>query len=86
VAPSAQAQGNAARGGQQRDRVGALRQPRGGVQHAQAEPAQRRAGDRNVTSELVNGAELVGVWDRMYLPPWVRAAWQPLIDAARTAA
>ncbi|GAA5169032.1 hypothetical protein GCM10023321_64000 [Pseudonocardia eucalypti] len=36
--------------------------------------------------ELVNGAELVRLWDRMYLPPWVRAAWRPLIDAARPAA
>jgi len=32
--------------------------------------------------ELVNGPELVRLWDRIYLPPWVRAAWQPLIDAA----
>jgi hypothetical protein len=36
--------------------------------------------------ELVNGAELVRLWDEMYLPPWVRAAWRPLIDSARTAA
>jgi len=36
--------------------------------------------------ELVNGAELVRVWEQMYLPPWVRAAWQPLIDAAHPAA
>ncbi len=36
--------------------------------------------------ELVNGAELVQLWDRIYLPPWVRAAWQPLIDAAAAAA
>jgi hypothetical protein len=32
--------------------------------------------------ELVNGAELVRLWDQMYLPPWVRTGWQPLIDAA----
>jgi hypothetical protein len=32
--------------------------------------------------QLVNGPELVRLWDRIYLPPWVRAAWQPLIDAA----
>lgn len=35
---------------------------------------------------LVNGAELVRLWDEMYLPPWVRAAWRSLIDSARTAA
>jgi len=36
--------------------------------------------------QLVNGAALVDLWDRMYLPPWVRAAWRPLIDSARAAA
>jgi hypothetical protein len=35
---------------------------------------------------LVNRAELVCLWDAMYLPSWVRAAWRPLIDHARTAA
>lgn len=35
---------------------------------------------------MVNAAELVRLWERMYVPPWVRAAWQPLIDAARRAA
>jgi len=35
---------------------------------------------------LVNGPALVELWDRMYLPPWVRRAWRELIDAARTAA
>ena len=35
---------------------------------------------------LVNGPALVELWDRMYLPPWVRAAWRELIDAAHTAA
>ena len=35
---------------------------------------------------LINGGELVPLWDHMYLPPWVRTAWQPLIDSARTAA
>jgi predicted RNA binding protein YcfA (HicA-like mRNA interferase family) len=29
---------------------------------------------------------LVRLWDRMYLPPWVRSAWRPLIDSAGTAA
>ncbi|MGH3951426.1 MAG: hypothetical protein ACRDSE_20290, partial [Pseudonocardiaceae bacterium] len=35
---------------------------------------------------LVNAAELIRLWERMYLPAWVRAAWQPLIDKARRAA
>jgi hypothetical protein len=35
---------------------------------------------------LVNGDDLVELWDQMYLPPWVRAAWRPLIDSTRTAA
>ena len=35
---------------------------------------------------LVNGAALVELWDEMYLPPWTRAAWRPLIDASRSAA
>lgn len=35
---------------------------------------------------LINGPELVQLWDQMYLPPWVRAAWRPLIDSARSAA
>lgn len=28
---------------------------------------------------FVNAAALVDLWDQMYLPPWVRAAWRPLI-------
>lgn len=36
--------------------------------------------------ELVNKTELVKLWDAMYLPSWVRVAWRPLIDPARTAA
>jgi hypothetical protein len=35
---------------------------------------------------FVNGVELVNLWDRMYLPPWVRSAWNPLINSARPAA
>lgn len=35
---------------------------------------------------LVSGDDLVELWDEMYLPPWVRAAWRPLIDSARAAA
>ena len=35
---------------------------------------------------LIDGPGLVEVWDRMYLPRHVRAAWLPLIDGARAAA
>ena len=35
---------------------------------------------------LVNAEELVRLWGRMYLPPWVRAAWRPLSDTVGTAA
>jgi hypothetical protein len=35
---------------------------------------------------LINGPELVRLWDQMFLPPWVRAAWRPLIESARSAA
>jgi hypothetical protein len=59
-----------------------------------ADPARRRdlyeivlvEGMLDDVRELVNGAELHRVWDQMYLPPWVRAAWQPLIDASNAAA
>ena len=33
---------------------------------------------------LISGSELVRPWVQMYLPPWARTAWQPLIDSART--
>ncbi|MGI9003774.1 MAG: hypothetical protein ACR2GH_19350 [Pseudonocardia sp.] len=45
-----------------------------------------REGDLNDVRTLVDGRELVRVWDRLYLPRWVRDAWAPLIDAARSAA
>jgi hypothetical protein len=32
--------------------------------------------------ELINGAELLRLWDQIYLPSWVRSAWRPLIDSA----
>lgn len=35
---------------------------------------------------LVNGPELVRLWNEMFLPPWVRTAWRALIDSARSAA
>ncbi len=34
---------------------------------------------------LVHGRALLELWDSLYLPPWVRGAWQPLIDSARSA-
>jgi hypothetical protein len=35
---------------------------------------------------FVDGDALVELWDDMFVPPWVRTAWRPLIDAARAAA
>jgi hypothetical protein len=35
---------------------------------------------------LVNGPELIRLWDDMYLPPWVCAAWRPLVEAGDAAA
>lgn len=59
-----------------------------------ANPQRRRdlyeivlvAGTLDDIRQLVNGPALVELWDQMYLPPWVRAAWRPLIDSARAAA
>jgi hypothetical protein len=59
-----------------------------------ADPTRRRdlyeivlvEGTLDDARELINGTELVRLWDQMYLPPWVRAAWRPLIDSAGTAA
>ena len=36
--------------------------------------------------ELVNGPELVRLWDQMFVSPWVRTAWRGLIESARSAA
>jgi len=35
---------------------------------------------------LVNGDELVRLWDDMYLPPWVREAWSRLVEPGDVAA
>jgi hypothetical protein len=35
---------------------------------------------------LVNGPELVRLWDDMYLPPRVREAWGPLVEPGDVAA
>lgn len=59
-----------------------------------ADPIRRRdlyeivlvEGTLDDVRELINGTELVRLWDHMYLPPWVRSAWRSLIDSAGTAA
>jgi hypothetical protein len=59
-----------------------------------SDPARRRdlyeivlvEGTLDDVRALVNGPELVRLWDEMYLPRWVRAAWRTLIDSARPAA
>lgn len=59
-----------------------------------ANPADRRwlyeivlrEGTLDDQRELINSAELARLWDSLYLPPHIRRAWQPLIDAARPAA
>lgn len=45
-----------------------------------------RDGELPDQRELLNGAELVSLWDCLYLPAHIRQAWQPLIDAARAGA
>ncbi|MGH8922113.1 MAG: hypothetical protein ACRD0H_27865, partial [Actinomycetes bacterium] len=45
-----------------------------------------REGNLDDVRELVDGRELVRDWDQLYLPPWLREAWDPLINAARTVA
>ncbi len=35
---------------------------------------------------FVNGPELAALWDEMYLPPWVREAWRPLVEPGDVAA
>jgi hypothetical protein len=55
-----------------------------------ADPDRRRdlyeivliEGDLDDVRRWINPDELIRLWDRMYLPPWVRSAWQPLIDTA----
>jgi hypothetical protein len=59
-----------------------------------ADPGRRRdlyeivlvEGTLDDIREWVNPVELCRLWEQMYLPRWVRTAWQPLIDAARSAA
>ena len=59
-----------------------------------SDPARRRdlyeivlaEGTLEDVSALINGPELVRLWDQMFVPPWVRAAWRALIESARSAA
>jgi hypothetical protein len=44
-----------------------------------------REGNLDDVRSLVNGQELVAVWDDLVLPPWLREAWSPLVQAARAA-
>lgn len=43
-------------------------------------------GELDDVCQLVDRQALLAHWTDLYLPPWVRAAWRPLIDDARTAA
>jgi hypothetical protein len=45
-----------------------------------------REGNIDGVRDLVDGRELVRVWDLIHLPGWLRQAWTPLIEAARSAA
>lgn len=45
-----------------------------------------REGTRDDVRRLVDGRELIKLWDQLYLPDWLRAAWEPLIRHARSAA
>lgn len=59
-----------------------------------SDPSRRRdlyeivliEGNLDDLRSLINGPELVRLWDQMFLPPWVRAAWRPLIESAPSAA
>ncbi len=45
-----------------------------------------REGSLDDIRQLIDGRELVRHWDELFLPAWLRHAWQPMIDAARLAA
>lgn len=42
-----------------------------------------REGNIDDVCDLVNGPAMVDLWDQLFLPPWLREAWAPLIDGAR---
>lgn len=64
-----------------------------GVEWDLGHPARRarlyevvlREGNLDDVRELVDGRELVRLWDDLYLPSWLRAAWRPLVHAALAA-
>lgn len=43
-------------------------------------------GDLDDVRKLVNRRALLDQWTDLYLPPWIRDAWRPLIDSADTVA
>lgn len=45
-----------------------------------------REGTLDDVRRFVAGNELARLWERLYLPPWLRAAWDPLVLASRSAA
>lgn len=53
------------------------------LERARAYEVVLREGGPTDIAGLVNGALLVDLWDELVLPRRLRAAWQPLIDAAR---
>jgi hypothetical protein len=44
-----------------------------------------REGDLDDIRALVDGGELVRIWDELYLPPWLREVWAPMVAAAQAA-
>ena len=44
-----------------------------------------REGSLDDVCTLIDGAALVRIWDDLYLPPYVRSAWEPLVHSARAA-
>ncbi len=44
-----------------------------------------REGSLDDVCVLIDGATLIRIWDDLYLPPYVRSAWEPLVQSARAA-
>ncbi len=45
-----------------------------------------REGELDDVRRLVDGGELVRLWDRLFLPGWLREPWARLIEQTRSAA
>lgn len=45
-----------------------------------------REGDLDDVRVLVDGQALIDLWDDLYLPRWLRGAWSPLVESARSVA